>query len=93
MADDGRRAGLPGHAALAHVAARGAAGLAGARADRVPRGRGRALVNGAVGVVWAPRGQPRVVFGFTITRRKIVEIDLVADAERLRQLDLAILNN
>ncbi len=27
-----------------------------------------ALVNGAVGAVWAPRGRPRVVFGFTITR-------------------------
>src|ERR671914_236479 len=26
-----------------------------------------ALVNGAVGLVWAVRGQPRVVFGFTIT--------------------------
>src|SRR5207247_2122857 len=26
-----------------------------------------ALVNGAVGAVWAPGGQPRVVFGFTIT--------------------------
>ncbi len=52
-----------------------------------------ALVDGAVGAVWAPGGRPRVVFGFTITRGKIVEIDLVADPERLRQLDLAILNN
>src|SRR5213078_179018 len=25
-----------------------------------------ALVNGAAGAVWAPGGQPRVVFGFTI---------------------------
>jgi RNA polymerase sigma-70 factor (ECF subfamily) len=51
-----------------------------------------ALVNGAVGLVWAPGGRPRVVFDFTITRGKIVEINLVADPERLRQLDLAILN-
>ncbi|MFL5666959.1 MAG: RNA polymerase sigma factor SigJ [Ktedonobacteraceae bacterium] len=50
-----------------------------------------ALVNGAVGVVWAPRGQPRVVFGFTITRGKIVEIDMLADPERLRQLNLEVL--
>lgn len=61
------------------------------------KGRARfaqpALVNGAPGAVWAPGGRPRVVFGFTITRGKIVEIDLVADPERLRQLDLAILNN
>jgi RNA polymerase sigma-70 factor (ECF subfamily) len=52
-----------------------------------------ALVNGAVGAVGAPGGRPRVVFGFTITHGKIVEIDLVADPERLRQLDLAFLGN
>ncbi|MFL5706279.1 MAG: RNA polymerase sigma factor SigJ [Ktedonobacteraceae bacterium] len=52
-----------------------------------------ALVNGAVGVVWAPRGQPRVVFGFTISRGKIVEIDMLADPERLRQLNLEVLND
>ena len=52
-----------------------------------------ALVNGAVGAVWAPGGRPRVVFGFTITRGKIVAIDLVADPERLRQLDVAVLGS
>src|SRR6266581_4898150 len=52
-----------------------------------------ALVNGAVGAVWAPGGRPRVVFGFTITRGKIVEIDLVADPARLRQLRLAVLDD
>ena len=52
-----------------------------------------ALVNGAVGLVWAPGGQPRVVFDFTITRGKIVAIDLIADPARLRQLDLAVLND
>jgi RNA polymerase sigma-70 factor (ECF subfamily) len=52
-----------------------------------------ALVNGAVGAVWAPGGRPRVVFGFTITRGKIVGIDLLADPERLRQLDLAVLDD
>jgi RNA polymerase sigma factor (sigma-70 family) len=52
-----------------------------------------ALVDGAVGAVWAPGGQPRVVFGFTITHGKIVAIDILADPERLRQLDLAILND
>ncbi len=52
-----------------------------------------ALVNGVVGLVWAPGRRPRVVFGFTIRRGKIVEINVVADPERLRQLDLAILNN
>ncbi len=52
-----------------------------------------ALVNGAVAAVWAPRGRPRVVFGFTITRGKIVAIDLVADPARLRQLRLSVLGS
>jgi RNA polymerase sigma-70 factor (ECF subfamily) len=50
-------------------------------------------VNGAAGAVWTPGGQPRVVFGFTITRGKIVAIDLLADPERLGQLDLVILSD
>jgi DNA-directed RNA polymerase specialized sigma24 family protein len=45
-----------------------------------------ALVNGAAGAVWAPGGRPRVVFGFKILGRKIVEINLLADPDRLRQL-------
>ncbi len=52
-----------------------------------------ALVNGAVGVVVAPRGRLLLVLGYTITRGKIVEIDVVADPERLRHLDLAVLND
>ncbi len=32
-------------------------------------------------------------FGFTITRGKIVEIDVVADRERPRQLDPAVLDD
>lgn len=39
--------------------------------------------------MWAQRGPPTNVFGFAITRGKIVEVDLVADPERLRQLDMA----
>ena len=51
-----------------------------------------ALVNGTVGAVWAPGGRPRAVLGFTITRGKIVEIDAIADPERLSQLDLTFLD-
>jgi RNA polymerase sigma factor (sigma-70 family) len=51
-----------------------------------------ALVDGVAGAVWAPGGQPRVVFGFTITGGTITRIDLVADPERLRRLDLAVLD-
>jgi RNA polymerase sigma factor (sigma-70 family) len=71
---------------------RGAAAVAGTFSGRA-RFAQPALVNGAVGAVWAPGGRPRVVFSFTITRGKIVGIDLLADPERLRQLDLAVLND
>jgi len=50
-----------------------------------------ALVDGAPGAVWAPGGQPRVVFAFTITGGKIVAIEILADRTRLDRLDLAIL--
>ena len=71
---------------------RGAAAVAGTFSGRA-RAAQPAILNGAVGLVWAPHGQPRVAFGFRIMRGKIVEIDLVADPERLRQLDLVILND
>jgi RNA polymerase sigma-70 factor (ECF subfamily) len=71
---------------------RGAAAVAGAFSGRARFAR-PALVDGAVGAVWAPGGRPRVVFGFTITGGKIVEIDILADPERLRQLDLADLHD
>src|SRR5256884_3018272 len=52
-----------------------------------------ALVNGAAGAVWAPGGRPRVGFRFTITGGEIAAIDPVAEPERLRQLDLVVLND
>ena len=51
-----------------------------------------ALVNGAAGFVVAPRGRPVSVAGFTIAGGRIVEIDLLADPERLRDLDLTTLD-
>jgi len=51
-----------------------------------------ALIDGTPGLVWAPGGQPRVAFGFTIAGGKIVEIELMADPERLRLLDLVLLD-
>jgi RNA polymerase sigma-70 factor (ECF subfamily) len=50
-----------------------------------------AVIDGAAGLVWAPGGQPRVVFGFTIENGKIVEIELLADPARLGELDLVVL--
>lgn len=59
-------------------------------------GRARAaqpvLVDGVIGVVWAPGGRPRVVFDITITDGKIVAIELIADPERISRLDLVILD-
>jgi hypothetical protein len=40
-----------------------------------------------------PGGLPRVVFGFTIARGKIVEVELVADPQRPGQLDLVVLSD
>jgi RNA polymerase sigma factor (sigma-70 family) len=81
-------------AVLAGAAAevRGAEAVAGVFAGRA-RVAQPALVNGAVGAVWAPGGRPRIVFGFTIAGGKIIEIALVADPERLRRLDVAILTD
>jgi RNA polymerase sigma-70 factor (ECF subfamily) len=48
-----------------------------------------ALVNGAAGVIMMDGGQPFAVYGFTVAGGKIVEIDIVSDPERLRQLGLS----
>jgi RNA polymerase sigma-70 factor (ECF subfamily) len=45
-----------------------------------------AIVNGAAGVVVAPGPRPIAVVGFTIAEGRIVEIDLIADPQKLRGL-------
>jgi len=50
-----------------------------------------ALVNGAAGVVVAPRDRPFSVMAFTIAGGKIVAIDVLADPERLSRLDLTVI--
>jgi len=62
--------------------------LAWSRVDLAVR---RALVNGAAGLVATRAGQPFSVGAFTVKRGRIVEIDILADPERLRRLDLTIL--
>ena len=51
------------------------------------------LVNGAAGVVVTLEGQPVAVIGFTVSRGKIVEIDAIADPERLGRLDLSVIGD
>ncbi len=45
-----------------------------------------ALVNGAAGVVVTLSGQPMTIIGFTIVEGKIIEIDGIADPERVRRI-------
>ena len=71
---------------------RGAAAVAGQFMGRA-QGIRPALINGAAGGVWAPGGQPRVVLAFTISREKIVAIDVVADPDQLSHLDVTLLTN
>ena len=51
-----------------------------------------ALVNGAVGVVVAPRGRLFRVLNISIAGGKIAAIEVVTDPARLRGLDLAVLD-
>ena len=48
-----------------------------------------ALVNGAAGVVVGAPGKPFAVVGFTVSRGRIVALDLVLDPDKLRRLRLA----
>jgi RNA polymerase sigma factor (sigma-70 family) len=51
-----------------------------------------ALVNGAAGLVSILDGEPYAVGGLAIRGGKIVEMDILADPERLRRLDLTVLD-
>ena len=52
-----------------------------------------ALINGAVGVVTTRDGRPFSVGAFTVRHGRIVEMDWLADAARLRELDLTIVGD
>jgi len=52
-----------------------------------------ALINGAAGLVSMRDGQPFSVGGLTIRGGKIVEMDILADPERIARLDLTILDD
>jgi len=51
-----------------------------------------ALLGGTVGLVRAPGGIPRAVVGFTIRDGRVLEVALLADAERIGRLDLELLD-
>jgi RNA polymerase sigma factor (sigma-70 family) len=80
-----------GRLAVAHAPTRvtGAAAVAGqilARAPRFARFARPAIVNGTAGLIVVPRDRPIAVLAFTISRHRIVEIDLVADPNKLKTL-------
>jgi RNA polymerase sigma factor (sigma-70 family) len=50
-----------------------------------------ALVNGGAGAVVVLRGRPFAVLGFTVRAGRIVEIDAIAGAERVRRVASAVL--
>ncbi len=66
---------------------RGASAVAATFAGRARVAR-PALVDGAPGLVWSQSGRPRIVFDFILQNGKIVAIDLIADPERLQEIDL-----
>jgi hypothetical protein len=71
---------------------RGAAAVAGTFSGRALAAQ-PALVDGAVGVVWAVGGRPKVVWDFAIRHGKVVHIDMLAAADSLDDLDLTILDD
>jgi len=52
-----------------------------------------AVVNGAAGVVITVRGRPYAVMGFTVADGKIIEIDAIADPDRISRIATAVLSN
>ena len=50
-----------------------------------------ALVNGAAGAVVTMGGRPFAVLGFTVAEGRILEIDAIADPERVRRVAAAVL--
>jgi RNA polymerase sigma-70 factor (ECF subfamily) len=52
-----------------------------------------ALVNGAAGVVITVRGRPYAVMGFTVADGKIIEIDAIADPDRVQRIAAAVLSD
>jgi RNA polymerase sigma-70 factor, ECF subfamily len=58
--------------------------------SRFARGGTRALLDGAAALVWMPGGRLRVVWSFTTSADRITAIELIADPDRLPELDLVI---
>jgi len=51
-----------------------------------------ALINGTVGLVATRQGQPFSIIGLTSRGAKVVEMDILADPDRIARIDLAFLH-
>jgi RNA polymerase sigma factor (sigma-70 family) len=60
-------------------------------ASRLAQHSELALIDGDVGIVSAPAGVLQAVLTLTIKDRRVVAIDVIADKDRLRRLELAVL--
>jgi RNA polymerase sigma-70 factor (ECF subfamily) len=58
---------------------------------RVAQGVQAALINGAAGLILAPRGRLVRALTFTLTDGKITQVEVIADPARLGQLELGVL--
>lgn len=50
-----------------------------------------ALIDGTVGLVWAPGGVPRAVFDLVFRADRIAAVDLLSDPAVLRDLEITLL--
>ena len=71
---------------------RGAAAIAETFSARARAAR-LALLEGHAGAVWAPGGQPPMVFGFTMNGGQVADLELLADPGQLVRLHLVLPDN
>jgi len=50
-----------------------------------------AVVNGAVGLVFAPGGKLSRALTFTVANGKITQVEIISDRDRLQQLEVSVL--
>jgi RNA polymerase sigma-70 factor (ECF subfamily) len=70
---------------------RGAVAVAGTFSGRALAAQ-PAIVDGVVGIVWAVKGRPKVVWDLAVSDGKIVHIEMLAAGDTLDGLDVALLD-
>jgi RNA polymerase sigma-70 factor, ECF subfamily len=71
---------------------RGATAVAETFAGRA-RAAQPALIDGLVGLAWAPGGHPKAVFDLTIVDGRVVAVDLILDPDHVSDLDVVLLDD